>query len=119
MPMGGAKVGPVVQPQPNLGNQVQATAKIANALKELQDALPQIPMGSELHTTILDTVKKLSKVTQEAKPDPSMQLQELIRAARERSQGGPLAAAERMFPPGGGGAPPAMPVPPPPAAAAA
>ena len=88
-------------------------AKIGNALKELQEALPAIPMGSELHTAVLDTVKKLTQVVQNDKPDPAMQLQELVRSAREGASGGPQAALARMVPPGAGpNAPPAVPPPP-------
>ena len=95
-----------------MGNQVQAAALVGNALKALQEALPAIPMGSELHTTILDVVKKLITVAKSEQPDPHAQLQELIRNARESSAGGPQAALSRMAPPPSGG-PPALPAPPP------
>ena len=96
-------------------------AKIGNALKQLQEALPAIPMGSELHTAILETVKKLGKATQSEKPDPSMQLQELVRSLREAASGGPAAALSRLAPPAAGSPQaggPALPPPSPPPSAA-
>jgi hypothetical protein len=109
------KIGPVASPQTNPGNQVQAMAKIGNALKELQEALPAIPMGSELHTAVMDVVKKLIGVAKNDKPDASIQLQELVKSLREASSGGPQAALARMIPPGAGpNAPPATATPIPP-----
>lgn len=122
-PMGGmpprpapAHLGPVTMPSANAGNQVSAQAAIKNAGELLQQALLQIPMGSEHHTDLLNIVKKLSTITADSAPDPHAQMQSLVEMARKAAQGGQ--------PPGLAGAMPATQVPPPtptpsPAAAAA
>lgn len=112
MPMGArapANVGNVTVPSVNAGNQVAAHAAIKNAAELLQQALLQLPMGSEQHTKLLDIVKKLSGIASEGQTDPSAQIQSLVQAAR--------AAAQRGVP----GLPGVMPAtqPPPPAPAPA
>jgi hypothetical protein len=102
---GAPRIAGVSQPLANLGNQVAATAKISNAIKELTAALPMIPMGSELHTAIFKVIPQLTKAIEGGKPDQAMQLQELIKSTREAASGGPMAALGRIAP---GGAPPAI-----------
>lgn len=102
-----AHVGPVTVPSVNAGNQVSAHAAVKNAAELLQQALLQLPMGSEQHTDLLNIVKKLSNITSEAAPDPHAQMQSLVEMARKASQGG--------APPGLSGAMPAMQPPPSPA----
>ena len=101
-------IGPTTAPGPNQGSQVQAFAKITNALKEIQEAMTAVPMGSELHTELLTTIQKLSKAVQNQKADPQMQLQELVKSIREHAQGNPMATLNRAMPPN---QPPAMPPP--------
>lgn len=104
-------VGPVTVPSVNAGNQAQAHAAIKNSAELLQQALLQMPMGSEEHTKLLGIVKQLSTMTQDSAPDPHAQMQSLVEMARKAGQGGP--------PPGLNGAMPAMPTPSPGAAPAA
>ena len=109
-PRAPANVGNVTVPSVNAGNQVAAHAAIKNAAELLQQALLQLPMGGESHTELLNIVKKLSTLTQEAQSDPAAQIQSLVQAARAASQRGV---------PGLAGAMPAMPTPPPAAPAPA
>ena len=115
-PMGAqppSRIGPVTVPSSNAGNQVAAHAAIKNAAELLQQALLQLPMGSEQHTDLLNIVKKLSTITADAQADPAAQMQSLLAMARAASQRGAPPGVAGMMPP------PAMPPPPPPAPDAA
>jgi hypothetical protein len=97
----GGNVGPVSVPSINAGNQVQAHAAIKNAAEQLQQALVQMPMGSEEHTQLFEIVKKLSKIVADAPPDPHAQMQALVQQARAAGQGqggGPPGLAGMMPP---------------------
>ena len=48
--------GPMTVPQGNPGNALAAAAKMKSAVTLLQEALPALPMGSEIHTDILKAV---------------------------------------------------------------
>ena len=84
------RVGPVATPTVNSGNQMAAHAAIKNAAEGLQQALLQLPMGSEEHTKLLKIVKELSTMTADSAPDPHAQMQNLVLMARQAAQrGGP------------------------------
>ena len=106
-----AHVGPVSVPSANHGNQVAAHAAIKNAAEGLQQALLQMPMGSEEHTKLLKIVKDLAGMTADSAPDPHAQMQNLVQMAR--------AAAQRPGGPPGLPQAPAMPQPAPAGAEAA
>lgn len=111
-------VGGAVAPQGNAGNAMAGLEKVKIAVKALQDALPSIPMGSSLHTKVLNAAKDLSKElgagSEQGGGPPIQALLQMIQQAKANQ---PNAALARMGgPPPGGGAP-AMPMPP--AAAAA
>ena len=101
-PMGAMRppshVGPVTVASANPGNQAAAHAAIKNAAEGLQQALLQLPMGSEEHTKILGIVKTLSSMTADSAPDPHAQMQGLVQQARQAAQGGPPAGLSGVMP---------------------
>lgn len=100
------QVGSASVPSQNHGNQMAAHAAIKNAAEGLQQALIQLPMGSEEHTKLLKIVKDLATMTADSAPDPHAQMQSLVAQARQASQ--------RGAPPGFNSMMPAMAPPPPP-----
>lgn len=103
-----ANVGPVATPQGNPGNTQAAMTKVKNALQMLQSALPDIPMGNQLHSDVLNVVKSLSKHLSESNDNKGLELQQLIQMAKGSAQNAPTAALARMFP-NQQNTPPAMP----------
>ena len=95
--------------------------KIQTALKLMEQALPDIPMGTPIHTEILQAAQKFAKHLGEAGGNAGSEMQTLLNLARQSAQGQPMAALSRLMgpqggppatqppPPGGGGAP-AMPM---------
>lgn len=107
-PHGGpANTGPVTTPQSNAGSAATATQALGVALKALQQALPAIPIGSELHEKVLRITADLSKQMQSVKEDPQLQIQQLMQMIRAASQQAPNAMLQKMAPMAPG-APPAM-----------
>jgi hypothetical protein len=78
----------------------QGFAAVKAALDLLQKALPQLPMGSKLHTSVMKSISDVSKhLTEEGGgggKDASSIIQELMQAAR----------SAKLSPGGGMGAPP-------------
>jgi hypothetical protein len=114
-----ANVGPGTTPGANPGNQAAATMDIQNGLKLLQRALPNVPMGTPLHTDILTAVGKIAKHMGEAGPEQGgLNAGSMMQAVRQQAQQAPQIAAMRAM--GGGPSAPASPpaMPPPDAAAA-
>ena len=110
--------GGATQAQPKLGNMAGAADKIKVALQALQEALPAIPMGSPLHTEVLNTIKRLGSKMETGEAQSAPPLQALLQMLRQAPQQNQMAMLARMAPPGGGagGGAPQMPSP---AAAAA
>jgi hypothetical protein len=102
---GAPSVGPLTQIQPKPGNVAGAAAKVKNAIAMLQEALPDLPIGSEEHTAVLDAAKALSRKFSQIDVPPAAQQQARIEDVR-RAQQGMSPALQRL----GGGAP-AMPAP--------
>lgn len=100
-------IGAATPAQGTMGNAAAAMASIQNAVKMLETALPQIPMGSPMHTEILNATKGILKHMNQGGGNPGLELQSLLQMARQASQSGPLSALQRMQPEAG--APPAMP----------
>ena len=99
-----------------LGQQAKAMEGVKVGLKALQEALAAIPLGSELHQSVLKAVSDISKHIDQGGPgDQAGMMQQLVQMARS-SQGAPpqAAAMNRAFPTapppaaGGGAPPPAM-----------
>ncbi len=107
----GANAGPAVAPQGNQGNTAAAMLDVQNAIKMLEKSLPMIPLGSPLHTDILNVTKTLSK---HITPSPggggsALELQSLVQMAKQAAQAQPMSALSRLFPSAGGNTPPALP----------
>lgn len=98
-------IGPIPAPQGNPGNVHAAVLKIKNALNLLQEALPMIPLGSDIHTGVLKATTDLSRHMKDAEPSPASEMQSLMQTARQSAQTQPMQALARMFPPGGQGGP--------------
>lgn len=110
MPGATPNVGPVAQPQGHGGNVAMAMMEVHNAVQSLERALPMVPMGSPLHTEILNATKNIIKHLPPGSENPQLQLMAAINAARQQSQQQPMAAMNRLFPPPSGapaGPPPA------------
>lgn len=89
-------IGPVTTPQGNAGNAAAAMNDVRNAVMMLEKALPQIPMGTPLHTEILNVTQKLAKHMNPGDGNPGLELQSLLQMARSASQSQPMAALGRM-----------------------
>lgn len=100
-------LGPVTQSSPNAGNASAAMLDIKNALNLLQKALPNLPMGDELHGTVLQCVTKLSKAASSIPDQPGLQSQSLMQMMRSMGANPMQAALSKMLPQPGAG--PAMP----------
>jgi len=100
-------------PQGNQGNIGAALVKVKNACKLLEEALPLVPMGDELHTDILNTLKQLSKPMKKGGNDnQQVEISSMLQSAKNNAQSAPMAAMARMFPgQAGAGQAPAMPQP--------
>ena len=99
-------IGPAPAPNANPGNIMAAMGKISAAAQQIQEALPQIPLGSEIHEKILKVATTLAQIVKEAGVSPATTQQSLIQAARQGQQSMPMMAMQKMFPqPGAGGAP--------------
>lgn len=89
---------------------------IQNGMVMLQRALPNVPMGSPLHTDILNAVKSIGKHMGEAAQGPGgLHAQQMNQALRQQQQQAPQIAAMRAMQTGN--QPPAMAGPPQPEAA--
>lgn len=108
---GGAppNLGGANMPQHNPGNAAAAVMKVRNAVKLLEDALPDIPMGSPLHTKALGIIKTILEAIPEEDPNTSgPQMANLLQMIRQQSQNAPNAALARLNP-SPQATPPAMP----------
>ena len=103
--------GPAVAPQGNMGNAAQAQAMIAVAMKQLQMALPNIPMGSPLHADIMKAVSSISKHMKAAGGGEGQEANLLVQQLRQMQKQAPQMAALRSMAPAGEGQGPAMPPP--------
>lgn len=101
-----------------LGNQKQGMAKLEVGLKALQDALGGLPMGSPIHTAVLEALTKIGKHMPQGggAQDPQAMIQQLAMLAREAKAAPQQQAALAGLMGPGAGAPPmgGGPVPPPP-----
>jgi hypothetical protein len=93
-----ANVGPGTTPTANHGNMAAARLDVNNGLKLLQRALPNIPMGSPLHTDILSTVAKIAKhMAAEGGGDQGLHASGMMQAMRQNQQQAPQIAALRSM----------------------
>jgi len=108
--MGGPPgAGPMAAPQGNPGNAMAAVSKIKSALTLLQEALPAIPMGSDVHGDVLKAVSMLAKhASSDQQGTDQQQITQLMALMQKLAQQRPNAALANLAP----NAPPAMPPPP-------
>ena len=118
--------GPISMPTGNPGQQANALAKVREAIKMLEGALPNIPTGSEPYKAVLDAITKISKhvapsaevpgVQQTALRDLGQQaqqsamMQSLMRSLSPTPAGGNAPGAAPPGAPSGGAAPGAAPM---------
>jgi len=109
-PMGGA--GPASMPGPMAGSGQQGMAALKVGLESLQKALPQLPMGSALHQSVLKAVADIGKHLEKeggAQGDQMGAIQQLMEMARAAKTQPNMAGMMPGGPPPGGpgaGAPP-------------
>ena len=111
-PMGPAPAGtgPAATPGAMAGNQRAGLEKVHIGLKALIDALPMLPLGSELQSEVMKAVQNVGKHMQQggAGGDPAAIMQMLALMGREAKSGAnPMQAGalQQMSP---GGAPPGI-----------
>lgn len=105
-----ANLGPHTIPQQNPGNVLQAMQKLQTAGKLVTEAIPEIPMGTPLHTAALKIASELNKHIGDAKQMVQEQLQTLLHAAAAVKNSGQMNLLNRAAPPPPN-QPPAMPPP--------
>lgn len=121
--------GPAAAPHGNPGNTMQGLSDLKIALDAMQRALPSIPMGTELHQSIISSISKIGKHMTEMQDSPQMKMQNLLQMIAKLKAAAPNQALAGLAAPAGlggahpPGAPPAPPLlappTPPPAALAA
>jgi hypothetical protein len=90
--------GPAVAPGGNPGSSAQSMSKVQMGLSQLQEALPGIPMGSELHKAVMDAVSKIGKHLTDFKQDSQNKMQTLLQAIQQMKAQQPNAALASMAP---------------------
>jgi hypothetical protein len=87
-------------------------AKVKTALGMLQEALPSLPMGSDLHTAVIEAISKVTKHFDEnLAGGPQAAIQQLLEAARAQHTQPAQSAMMSLFPSGGPGGMPQAPPP--------
>ena len=102
-PMGGA--GPATMPGPMAGSAQQGLAALKVGVEALQKALPQLPMGSALHQSVLKAIGDIGKHMEKEGAgggDQMGAIQQLMELARNAKTQPNMAGMM----PGGAGAPP-------------
>src|SRR5271157_1187095 len=111
--MGGPPaIGPMMAPQGNPGNALAAISKVKSAVTLLQEALPAIPMGSDVHTDVLKAVGMLAKHSDQGQATDQSQITQLMAMIQKLATQQPNAALQRMAQPPSPTASPALPPPP-------
>jgi hypothetical protein len=108
MPAPPGNLGPVSIPQGNPGNVMQAAQKLQLAHKLILEALPGLPLGTGLHTSVMKVAGDLGKHLQKAEEDVRMTVQTLMQALRQHRTDNQNAVLGRMAGVPGPNAPPAM-----------
>lgn len=104
-----ANLGGVTIPQSNPGNIKGAIAKLHGAAQLINEAIPQIPLGTPLHTEVLKIATNLNKHLGQAKEQVQDTIQEMIQAVQRMRQNPQMGALTQGAPPPN--QPPAMPAP--------
>lgn len=112
--MGGPPgIGPMASPQGNPGNALAAISKVKSAVTLLQEALPALPMGSDVHSDILKAVGLIAKHGESQPTTDQSQITQLMAMIQKLATQQPNAALQRLAQPASPNAPPALPSPPP------
>jgi len=93
-----AQAGQGTAPQAKLGNMAAAGDKLKVAMQALQEALPAIPMGSPLHTEVLNTLKRLGSKLETGESNSAAPVQALLQMLRQAPQQNQMALLARMAP---------------------
>lgn len=113
-------------PVPNRGNQTAGLAAVANAVKQLEEALPMLAAEPEVGPQLMKAVESLRKLVPEGMVPKGIQDAAQQRFMQQERQQSPILAALKALgqggggPAGAGGAPPGIggpggsPMPPPP-----
>ena len=88
------------------GNQAVGMAKVKIAVGILQEALGTLPLGSEMHTEILNAVSKITKHMDGGGVSPSEMIQQMSALAQKARAAPPAVPSLGGAPPPGAGAPP-------------
>lgn len=89
-PMGPAD--PASAPTPDAGSAVQAMSQVREAVRMLEMALPQLPLGSEPHKKVLDAIQNLSKAVPPSNDVPGVQMTTLAQVGQQAQQSQALQA---------------------------
>ena len=102
--------GSATNPRPMQGSAAQSLTLVHTAIQMLQRALTGIPMGSDLHTSLLRAIQDLSRRTNMQQGDSAAQLQALAQMGKGIQQNPQAQALQRMAGAQGQGpgTPPAM-----------
>lgn len=87
-----ANLGGVTIPQNNPGNVKGALEKLHAAAQLINDAIPQIPLGTPLHTEVLKIATNLNKHIGEAKEQAQGTIQTMLQAIQQMRQNPRLGA---------------------------
>lgn len=111
--------GPSAPPSQNPGLQAQAMTMVREAVQLLQKALVGLPMGSDEHGDVLQTITKLSKMAPPSAAIPGLQSTTLQGLQQDADRSGAMqalmrqmAAAKAGGPGGAPGGPPGAGAPP-------
>lgn len=99
---------PAAAPTPNPGAEANALGKVRQAVQLLQLALPEVPLGADVHKAITGAISSLSKHAPAADAAPGTQMSALRDLAHAAQQQAPLIAlmrARQGAPAAPGGAP--------------
>jgi hypothetical protein len=88
----------MVAPQSQPGNAASALQKINSAAKLINDALPDVPLGTDFHNDLLKLATQINKIISNAPAQPGPQATQLSQLARQVAQQAPAQALARMYP---------------------
>lgn len=88
-------------------------AKVREAIRILEKALPELPVGSDQHESCVKAIKDLSKAYPTSDEMPGIQNSTLMGLQRDAQEGAQMRQLQSMMGQGGGGPPGAPPGAPP------
>lgn len=100
-----APPGPASPPTGNPGLAATAMAKVREAIRILEKALPELPVGSPQHESCVKAITGLSKAYPTSDEMPGIQNSTLMGLQRDAKEGAQMRQLQQMMGAGGGGAP--------------